>query len=42
MIYTKNTIQHECEAIQKNKKKKHLSPKKHSKQISLLQIYLII
>jgi len=29
MIYTKNTIQHEYEAIQKKQKKKHLSPKKH-------------
>jgi len=29
MIYTNNTIQHECEAIQKKQKKKHLSPKKH-------------
>jgi len=29
MIYDKNTIQHECEAIQKKQKKKHLSPKKH-------------
>lgn len=29
MIYAKVTIQHECEAIQQNKKKRHLSPKKH-------------
>jgi len=29
MIYANNTIQHECEAIQKKQKKKHLSPKKH-------------
>jgi len=29
MIYANNTIQHESEAIQKNKKKKHLSPQKH-------------
>ncbi|WP_271829595.1 replication initiator protein A [Commensalibacter communis] len=29
MIYAKNTIQYECEAIQKNTEKKHLSPKKH-------------
>lgn len=29
MIYVDNTIQYECEATQKNKKKKHLSPKKH-------------
>jgi len=29
MIYAKNTIQHEYEAIQKKQKKKHLSPKKH-------------
>ncbi|OUI77621.1 replication protein [Commensalibacter intestini] len=29
MIYVDNTIQHECEATQKNKRKKHLSPKKH-------------
>jgi len=29
MIYANNIIQHECEAIQKKQKKKHLSPKKH-------------
>ncbi|MUG35341.1 plasmid replication initiator TrfA [Commensalibacter sp. ESL0382] len=29
MIYVDNTIQYECEATQKSKKKKHLSPKKH-------------
>ncbi|MDI2091896.1 replication initiator protein A [Commensalibacter oyaizuii] len=29
MINAENIIQHECEATQKNKKKKHLSPKKH-------------
>jgi len=29
MIYAKNIIQHECEAIQKKQKKNHLSPKKH-------------
>jgi len=29
MIYADDTIQHECEAIQKKKRKKHLSPKKH-------------
>jgi len=29
MINNQNTIRYECEAIQKNKKKIHLSPKKH-------------